>query len=293
MDSMTAKRECKYAGKCGACQTLNLTYERELSLKMKKEITLLGKFGHIEEILPSPCPTRYRNKVQYLFRWNGGRVQYGLYRSSDGGLVHIDDCMMEDKDAAAVCHAVRRMIDKYRITVFDGRKGLLRHVMARRARTTGEIVCAIVTSPGPFTNAKEFAADLAKRCPGIKSISRIINDTDTALWMNGEETVLYGDGFITDELCGCPFKISAKSFYQINPAATELLYRTAVDYAKIKESDEILDAYCGIGTIGIIAAKEGCRTLTGFDVNADAVRDAEENAKRFFKAFEGTVKLEL
>lgn len=280
MDYMTTRRECKYAGKCGACQTLNLTYERELSMKMKKEITLLGRFGHVEEILSLPCPVRYRNKVQYLFRWDRGRVNYGLYRSSDGGLVHVDDCMMEDKEAAAVCHTVRRMIDKHKITVFDGRKGLLRHVMARRARTTGEIVCAIVTSAGAFPNAKEFAEDLAKRCPGIRSISRIINDTEIPLWMNGEETVLYGEGYIVDELCGCPFKISAKSFYQINPAATELLYRTAVDYAGIRKTDEILDAYCGIGTIGIIAAKEGCRSLTGFDVNADAVHDAEENAAR-------------
>ena len=103
-----------------------------------------------EEILSMDCPVRYRNKVQYLFRWDRGRVRYGLYRSSDGGLVTVDDCMMEDKEAAAVCHAVRRMIDKYKITVFDGRKGLLRHVMARRARSTGEIVCAIVTSPGAF-----------------------------------------------------------------------------------------------------------------------------------------------
>jgi len=279
MDYMTTRRECKYAGKCGACQTLNLTYERELSMKMKKEITLLGRFGHVEEILSMDCPLRYRNKVQYLFRWDRGRVRYGLYRSSDGGLVTVDDCMMEDKDAAAVCHTVRRMIDKYKITVFDGRKGLLRHVMARRARSTGEIVCAIVTSPGAFPMAEEFAADLAKRCPGIRSVSRIINDTDTALWMNGEETVLYGNGYITDELCGCTFRISAKSFYQINPTATEMLYRKAVEFADIRETDDILDAYCGIGTIGIIAAKEGCRSLTGFDVNADAVRDAEVNAK--------------
>ena len=120
MDYMTTRRECRYAGKCGACQTLNLTYERELSMKMKKEITLLGKFGHVEEILSMDCPLRYRNKVQYLFRWDRGRVRYGLYRSSDGGLVTVDDCMMEDKNAAAVCHTVRRMIDKYKITVFDG-----------------------------------------------------------------------------------------------------------------------------------------------------------------------------
>lgn len=279
MDSMTTKRECKYAGKCGACQTLNLSYERELSMKMKKEILLLGKFGHVEEIIPMPSPLHYRNKVQYLFRWDRERVNYGLYRSSDGGLVHVDDCLMEDPEAARVCHTVRRMIDKYKLTVFDGRRGLLRHVMARRARSTGEIVCAIVTSPGSFPNAKEFAEGLAKRCPDVKSVSRIVNDTDIPLWTGGEETVLWGGGSITDELCGCTFKISAKSFYQINPTATETLYRTAVNFAGIRVTDELLDAYCGIGTIGIIAAKKDCRSLTGFDINAAAVRDAEENAK--------------
>ncbi len=286
MDYMTDKRECKYAGKCGACQTLNLTYERELSMKMKKEITLLGRFGHVDEILPADPPVRYRNKVQYLFRWERGHVKYGLYRSSDGGLVPVDDCLMEDPEAARVCHTVRRMIEKHKISVYDGRRGLLRHVMARRARSTGEILCAVVTSPGEFPQGRAFAEDLMKRCPGVKSVSRVVNDTDTPLWMGGEETVLAGDGSITDVLCGCEFEISAKSFYQINPAATEILYRTAVELAGIQPTDALLDAYCGIGTIGIIAAKAGSRSgigaksLVGFDVNADAVRDAEKNAAR-------------
>ncbi len=281
MDYMTDKRECKYAGKCGACQTLNLTYERELSMKMKKEIALLGRFGHVDEIIPADPPVRYRNKVQYLFRWERNHVKYGLYRSSDGGLVTVDDCLMEDPEAARVCHTVRRMIEKHKIPVYDGRRGLLRHVMARRARATGEILCAVVTSPGEFPQGKAFAEDLMKRCPNVKTVSRVVNDTDTPLWMGGDETVLAGDGYITDELCGCTFDISAKSFYQINPAATEVLYRTAAEFAGIKPTDDLLDAYCGIGTIGIVAAKAGgAKSLVGFDVNVDAVRDAEKNAKR-------------
>ena len=279
-DQMTAKRECSLAGKCGACQTLNLTYERELSMKMKKEIALLGRYGHVEEILPSPMPTHYRNKVQYLFCRNGERVRYGLYRSSDGGIVHVDRCLMEDEGASAVCHTVRRMLDRYGVTVYDGRRGVLRHVMARRARSTGEIICALVTSGERFPRAVEFAAELAKRCPDIRSVSQIINDTDTPLWLGSKETVLYGDGYITDELCGCRFDISARAFYQINPTSTELLYRTAAELAELRETDDILDAYCGIGTVGIIAAKHGCRSLTGFDVNEDAIKNARENARR-------------
>lgn len=273
------KRECKCAGKCGACQTLNLTYGAELSMKMKQVITLLGKFGHIDEIIPMETLDGYRNKVQYIMQYNGGRVNYGLYRSSDGKIVHVDNCMMEDKEIGSVCRTVRRLVDKYKLTVFDGRRGLVRHVMARKAFATGEILCAIVTTDGKFDCANEFAAELAKRIPSVKSVSRIINDTKTPLWMGGDEYVLYGDGYITDELCGCKFEISAKSFYQINPVQTEKLYNTAVELAGINEKSTIIDAYCGIGTVGIIAAKKKNCTLLGFDISEDSVRNAEANAK--------------
>ncbi len=281
MDYMNDKRECRYAGKCGACQTLNLTYARELSLKMKKVITLLGKFGHVEEILPMAKPVHYRNKVQYLLDWNGGRVRFGLYRASDGGIVSVDRCFAEDPDASSVCRTVRKMLDKYKLSVYDGRKGLVRHVMARKAFATGEILCAIVTTEGAFPRAEEFAAELHERHKNVVSVSRIINSTDTPLWMGGEETVLYGNGTITDKLCGCDFRISAKSFYQINPIQTEVLYRTAAEFASLTGKEHILDAYCGIGTVGIIAASlgNGCGSLTGFDVNRDAVEDARGNAK--------------
>lgn len=272
------KRECRYAGKCGACQTLNLSYDAELSLKMKKEITLLGRFGHIDEIIGMDEPLRYRNKVQYLMRWNGGRVDFGLYRSSDGGIVKVDSCLMEDPDASSVCRTVRRMLEKYRLTVFDGRRGLMRHVMVRRAFGTGEMECALVTSDEDFPNAPAFATELAERHPDVKSVSRIINRTATPLWMGGEEYVLFGDGTITDELCGCRFRITAKSFYQINPVQTAKLYEKAAEFARVGKDDRILDAYCGIGTVGIVAAKNGCSALLGFDVNADAVRMAERNA---------------
>ena len=275
----TEKRICRYAGKCGACQTLNLSYDGELSLKMKKEITLLGRFGHVEEIIAMDDPLHYRNKVQYLLHYNGGRVNFGLYRASDGGIVHVDSCMMEDPEASSVCRTVRKLIDKYKLTVFDGRRGLVRHVMARRAFATGEIQCAIVTSDEDFPNAAVFASELCERHKAVKSVSRIINDTDTPLWMGGEEYVLAGGGTITDELCGCRFGISAKSFYQINPIQTEKLYETAAAYAEVGAGDRVLDAFCGIGTVGIVAAKNGCAGLCGFDVNADSIRLASANAQ--------------
>jgi len=279
MNYLTDKRDCKYAGKCGACQTLNLTYEGELSLKMKKVISLLGRFGHVEEIIPMEKPIHYRNKVQYLLNWNGGRIRFGLYRASDGGIVSVDKCFAEDPEASAVCRTVRKLIDRHKISVYDGRRGLLRHVMARRAFGTGEILCALVTTDSPFPHAAEIAAELHEKHKNVVSVSRIINTTNTPLWMGGEETVLYGDGFITDRLAGGTFRISAKSFYQINPIQTEVLYRIAAEYAGLTGRENILDAYCGIGTVGIAAAIiGGCGSLTGFDVNRDAVEDAKRNA---------------
>ena len=275
---------CEVFGKCGACQTLNLDYEEELSLKMKREIALLKRFGHIEEILPSPGgeegkrPLGYRNKAQYLFQYNGGRINMGLYRSSDGGLTRVDRCPMEAPELASVARTVRKMLEPYGLKVWDGRRGTLRHVMVRKGFATGELLCALVTKGGLFEKAQEFADELAGRHPELKSVSVIANDTDTPLFMSGEEYVLHGPGYIWDELCGCRFRISAKAFYQVNPGATELLYRKAAEFAEIGPDSRVLDAYCGIGTVGIVAAKGGCGSLEGFDVSEDAVRDAEKNA---------------
>ncbi len=279
MDYADKKRECEAFGKCGACQTLNLTYNEELSLKMKKCITLLGRFGHVEEIVSMERPTHYRNKVQYLFSFRRGRTCFGLYRSSDGGIVPVSSCMMEDEDLSSVCRTVKKQTEKYGLKVYDGKRGLIRHVMARKAFAGGEMLCTIVTTKEKFPRAKEFARELAEKHEKLVSVSVIQNETDIPLWMGGEETVLYGEGYITDCLCGCRFRVSAKSFYQINPVQTEKLYALASEYAAVTPQDRVLDAYCGIGTIGIVATKNGCKSLTSFDVNGDAVADAKINAE--------------
>ena len=272
-------RNCPYFKKCGACQTLNLTYEEELSLKMKRVISLLGRFAHVEEILPMEKPLGYRNKMQTLFRYNGGRVDSGLYRSSDGGIVHVDRCLMEDPDLAPVCRTVRKLADAAKFKIWDGRHGELRSVMVRKGFGTREMQAAIVTRSGMFDGAADLAAELARRHPKIVSVSVIANDTEIPLWMNGEEYVVRGPGYLEDTLAGCRFRVPAKAFYQINPIMTEVLYKTAAEFAEIKSGERVLDAYCGIGTVGIAAVKGTDALLEGFDVNEDAVRSAGENAE--------------
>ncbi|MBO7405636.1 MAG: 23S rRNA (uracil(1939)-C(5))-methyltransferase RlmD [Clostridia bacterium] len=272
-------RNCPYFKKCGACQTLNLTYEEELSLKMKRLISLLGRFAHVGEILSMDKPLCYRNKTQTLFRYNGGRVESGLYRSSDSGIVHVDRCLMEDPDLAPVTRTVKKLADAYKLKVWDGRRGEMRSVMVRKGFGTGEMQAAIVTKSGMFEGAAEMAAELVRRHPKIVSVSVIENATQIPLWMNGEEYGVHGPGYLEDVLAGCRFRVPAKAFYQINPIMTEVLYKTAAEFAEIKSGERVLDAYCGIGTVGIAAVKGTDARLEGFDVNEDAVRAAGENAE--------------
>ncbi|MBO4831650.1 MAG: 23S rRNA (uracil(1939)-C(5))-methyltransferase RlmD [Oscillospiraceae bacterium] len=272
-------RTCSYRRKCGACQTLNLSYDEELSLKMKREIDLLGRFGHIEPIIPSEPSEHYRNKAQYLFRYRSGSVTAGLYRSSDGGIAAVDSCLMEDPRLTELFLLIKKLVKKRGVKVWDGRRGDLRHVMIRRAAATGEVSVAFVTSGGLFEGASGLSEELTEKAPDVVCVSAVRNDTDIPLWMNGDEHLLKGRGYITDRLCGCEFRIPPKSFYQINPYATEKLYDIAAGYAQIGRNDTVLDAYCGIGTVGITAAKGGCASLDGFDISADSVSAAETNAE--------------
>ncbi len=276
---MDQTRNCIYRKKCGACQTLNLSYDEELSLKMKKVIGLLGRFGHIEEIIPSEPSEHYRNKAQYLFRFVSGKTVSGLYRSSDGGIARIGDCLMEDRDISGVLNAARQVIKEKGIRTYDGRKGDLRHVLIRKGIRTGEISVSFITRNGMFEGAEEAADLLIRKCPEVVTVTVIQNSTDIPLWTDGEEKILAGKGYFEDILCGCRFRVPPKAFYQINPYSTEKLYMTASGFADIKDSDNILDAFCGIGTIGITAAKKGCSSLDGFDVSESAVKIAAANAK--------------
>lgn len=273
-------RTCKYRRKCGACQTLNLSYEEELSLKMKKEIDLLGRFGHVQEIVPSSPSEHYRNKSQYLFHFNHGKMISGLYHSSDGKIAEIDRCLMEDCDLSRLYLHIRKLIAQKKVRIFDGKTGDLRHIMLRKGIRTGEISVSFVTKNGLFPQVENIAEELMIHNPSIVCVTVVKNDTRTPLWMNGEEYLIRGRGYINDKLCGCSFRIPPKAFYQINPYSTEILYQTASEFAQITAADHVLDAYCGIGTIGITATKGCCATLDGFDNNRDSITVADLNARQ-------------
>ncbi|MBP3445817.1 MAG: 23S rRNA (uracil(1939)-C(5))-methyltransferase RlmD [Clostridia bacterium] len=273
---------CPVAKKCGGCQLQNLTYPEQLSYKQAKVIRLLGKFCRVEDIIGMENPYNYRNKVQAAFGMTrGGKIISGVYQSKSHRIVCVDECRLEDKKADEIIVTIRNMMKHYRMLPYneDTGVGFLRHVLVKRGFTSGQIMVVLVTGTPMFPGKNAFVKELLKKHPEITTIIQNINREHTSLVLGETEKVLYGKGTIEDTLCGCVFRISAKSFYQINPVQTEKLYSTAIDFAGLTGNETVIDAYCGIGTIGIIAAQKA-KDVIAVEVNKDAVFDAKNNARR-------------
>lgn len=278
---MNRAHACDIYKKCGGCQLTNLSYQEQLSYKMRRVISLLGRFCRVDEIIGMENPLHYRNKMQAAFALDKrGRAVSGVWQSKELRVTKTDVCMIEDEVSLWIVRAARGLLQEYDISVYSpkNRRGLLRHIMVRRAHVTGEIMVVLVTASLKMARGKEFAKALVHRFPHIRTVVQCVNDTDTPLWLGEEQVVLYGDGYIEDVLCGCYFRISPRSFYQVNSVQTEVLYNTALDFAHLRGTESVIDAYCGIGTIGIIAAAEAGRVI-GIESNADAVKNAIENCR--------------
>ncbi len=271
---------CPFYKKCGGCQLQNMTYEEQLSFKMAKTIKFLGRFGHVEEIIGMEKPYHYRNKVQAAFGFQRGRIISGVYQSSSHNIVPIEKCMIEDEKADAIITDIRNLLPKFKLTSYneDTGRGFLRHVLIKRGFATNEIMVVLVTGSGIFPKKDEFVREILENHKDITTVVWNINSSKTSLVLGEKETVLYGKGYITDILCGKKFRISAKSFYQINPVQTEILYGKAMEFASLTGKERVFDAYCGIGTIGLVASDKA-KEVIGVELNAQAVRDAKNNAK--------------
>lgn len=288
---------CPVYKKCGGCQLQNLTYEEQLRYKQNKVIKLLKSFGRVEQIIGMDNPYHYRNKVQAAFFTDrNGKIKSGVYQSGTHRIVNVDDCQIEDKLADEIIVAIRKMLPSFRLTTYneDTRKGFLRHVLVKRGFSTDQVMVVLVTGTPIFPSKNNFVKALREKFPQITTVVQNIKSFKTNLVLGERQIVLYGKGYIEDELCGCRFRISPKSFYQINPIQTEVLYGKAIEFANLKGDETVLDTYCGVGTIGIIAAKHGAGQVVGVEMNGDAVRDAIQNAKanqlnniRFFKGDAG------
>ena len=288
---------CPVYKKCGGCQLQNLSYPEQLNFKQNKVERLLKKFCKVEPIIGMENPYHYRNKVQAAFYTDRrGKIISGVYQSGTHHVVGVDSCQTEDVIADKIIVAVRKLLPSFKMTTYneDTGKGFLRHILVKRGFATNQIMLVLVTGTPVFPSKNNFVKAILKQFPEITTIVQNVNNYNTNLVLGDNQKVLYGKGYIEDILCGCRFRISPKSFYQINPVQTEVLYNTAMEYADLKGNETVLDTYCGIGTIGIVAAKRGAGRVIGVELNGDAVRDAIVNAKannlkniRFYKGDAG------
>lgn len=288
---------CPVYQKCGGCQMQNLSYPKQLLVKQSKVIRLLKEFGKVSPIIGMEHPYHYRNKVQAAFYTDRkGVVRSGVYQSGSHRIVSVDMCQIEDKTADKIIVAVRKLLPSFHLTTYneDTGRGFLRHVLVKRGFATNEVMLVLVTGTPVFPSKNNFVKAICKQFPEITTVIQNVNPYRTNLVLGERQTVLFGKGYIEDVLCGCRFRISPKSFYQINPVQTEILYGKAMEFAGLSGTETVLDTYCGVGTIGIIAAKSGAGQVVGVELNGDAVRDAIQNAKandlkniRFYKGDAG------
>lgn len=274
------KSLCPVSRQCGGCQHLDVPYEEQLKHKQMQMQKLLGQFCKVYPIKGMDNPFHYRNKVHAVFGFRKGEAISGVYEAGTHNLVPVESCMIEDEKADEIIGTIRGMLKSFKIRTYDEDSGygLLRHVLVRRGFATGEIMVVLVTASPVFPSKNNFVKALRDRHPEITTIIQNINGRGTSMVLGDKEHVLYGKGYIEDELCGCRFRISSKSFYQVNPVQTEYLYGKAIELAGLTGNETVLDAYCGIGTIGIIASRHA-KQVIGVELNADAVRDAVQNAK--------------
>ena len=274
-------KKCSVSKKCGSCQYQGVPYKEQLVTKQKKMKKLLGKFGNIKPIIGMDDPFYYRNKVHAVFdRDKKGNIICGTYEAKTHKVVPVEECMIEDKISQEIIRTIRDMLKSFKIKTYDEDTGygLLRHVLVRRGFFTDEIMVVLVVGSPIFPSKNNFVKALRKKYPQITTVVLNVNDKKTSMVLGERDIVIHGKGYIRDTLCGCTFRISPQSFYQVNPVQTEILYKTAIEYAGLGRKETVIDAYCGIGTIGLVAAKRA-KNVIGVELNPDAVRDARINAK--------------
>jgi len=296
---------CPALIKCGACTLLDVPYQRQLELKHGEVCAAFESYGiklKVHDTVGMDSPFYYRNKVIAYISMRGGKIACGTYEENSHSIVYSRSCSLQDKVLNSVLDGVRVCLDALKIKAC-GFGGVLKAVLLRRGVKTGQVMVVFVTSGDMFHGRNELVKRLVSKHSEITTIVQNVNPRDTSVVLGTREHVLFGTGYIFDDLLGYRFKLSPRSFYQINHLQTEKLYSKALELADIKEGDTLMDAYCGIGTIGICASgKAGC--LIGVEVNGDAVDDARFNAragglrnasfhcsdvKAFMRDFDGTV----
>ena len=275
---------CELYQYCGGCQLQHMTYEEQLRFKQQRVEEVLKRMGEIsvrvEPILGMANPWRYRHKVQVPFGTNpNGRLIAGFYQKGTHQIIDMEKSYIEDEEADLVLVTLKKLLVRLGIEPADviKRRGTIRYVLIRKSRAKQEMMVVLITRTGFLPKKQQLIEALIAKHPNIRTVVQNINPEVTNVVLGEGELVLFGPGYIEDVLHGLTFRISAKSFFQVNPEQTEVLYQKAMDFANLKPHEIAFDAYCGVGTIGIIAAAKAKKVI-GVEVVPAAVRDAKINA---------------
>ncbi|HZK18482.1 MAG TPA: 23S rRNA (uracil(1939)-C(5))-methyltransferase RlmD [Clostridia bacterium] len=283
--------QCDLASRCGGCALQHIDYPRQLVEKANIVRDNLERTGRLKGIdVPTTVgmetPWNYRNKVHFQVKEKDGRIILGLFEEGTHDLVELftsengdTGCFLVEKELNLIAPIIQEMLDEYNVPVYKWRekKGFLRHVMLRRATATGEIMAVLVANSPDWKSGEGFAKDLVGRCPDIKSVMLNVNRHHGRVVLGTHNIVLAGRGYITDRLLGLDFRITPSSFYQVNHAQTEVLYKQAREFAGLTGKERVLDLYCGIGGIALHLAS-AARSVVGVEIVGEAVETARVNA---------------
>ena len=278
--------KCKICTSCGGCQYQQINYQAQLKFKtnrVKNAIKRIAKIDtKVNDCIGAKHPYNYRNKIQVPFaKDKKGNVVYGFYKENSHQIIPTKECTIEDKRAASILWDIKELIKKMNIPTYneDNGKGILRYVLIRTSYHYNELMVVLVTSMLNFPGQRNFVEALIKLHPEITTVVENVNSRHTNVILGNKEKVLYGPGFIKDSILGLTFEISPSSFFQVNPEQVEVLYKTALDLIDINKNQVVLDAYSGVGTIGLIASKNAKKVIS-VEIVKDAHKNAIENAKR-------------
>ena len=267
---------CSVYRQCGGCQLLHMDYEEQKRFKEDKVRGVFHQNAGMDitplPILTSPHLTAYRNKVQVPVQTENGRVKMGFYRGRTNDIAEFDSCLVQTARSNEIVQFLRRKLGGLKCA------GVFRHVLIKHAHRTGQIMVCFIVREYPFRNHERLVEELTAQFPEIRSVGCIVNRREDNVILDGKEIQLYGPSYIEEELLDCRFRISARSFYQINPYTTEILYSKAMEYAGLTGKETVIDLYCGTGTIGILCARRA-KKVYGIEIVDDAVKDARVNAQ--------------
>jgi 23S rRNA (uracil1939-C5)-methyltransferase len=276
---------CPIYKQCGGCQLQHLSYEGQLRAKQKHVKEVMARIGKLENVIVHPVigmkdPWRYRNKAQVPVGEREGGLVAGFYQERSHEIINMDACLIQQEMNDVVVQTVKKICEKYKVPAYNEvtHKGVLRHIMARYGAVTKEVMVVLITRTEELPHKKKIVQEIIDSVPNVKSIIQNINPKKTNVIMGDETKVLWGAEYIYDYIGDIKFAISARSFYQVNPEQTKVLYEKALEYAQLTGEETVIDAYCGIGTISLFLAKKA-KKVYGVEVVPEAIEDAKRNAE--------------